>query len=97
MYIILKLLPCFASAGAYPRPKTSPITKRKKVSHARKGNSIGRMEELRKKGIKSLYVAYGGGIKGYADDNFKLWQKLGVVMTIILVPHKLVMNAVKEL
>ena len=38
------------------------------IGHASKGKSIGRMEELRKKGIKSLYVAYGGGIKGKSMD-----------------------------
>ena len=52
------------------------------IGHARKGNSIGRMEELRKKGIKSLYVAYGGGIKGKSMSMFKTFARAGSCETL---------------
>ena len=37
-------------------------------------------------GKKKVKTIVFGGIKGYADDILKLWQKLGVVMTIIWYP-----------
>ena len=52
------------------------------IGHAGKGNSIGRMEELRKKGIKSLYVAYGGGIKGKSMSMFKTFARAGSCETL---------------
>ena len=37
------------------------------------GSAAGLMERLRKKGVKSLYVAYGGGITG---DNLERFHEL---------------------
>ena len=35
-----------------------------------RGQTAARMERLRKMGVKSLYVAYGGGISGTNLDRF---------------------------
>ena len=46
-----------------------------KIKHG--GQSIQRMEALREKGVKSLYVAYGGGIKGNSMKMFDEFARAG--------------------
>ena len=48
-------------------------------------------------GVKTIFIAYGGGIKDREMNNSKRQQKLAVVMILILVQLNKTQNADKEL